>query len=284
MGGSSSSTSTTTVKNLPVYAEPYAKDYLIRGEALSLVAYIPYDGETISPQAQDEIDAITFMASRGRDGDPVMNEAIILMELILNGEFLLGTRQAFIDMWADVQGPITTEIDTLKGLLGDQTLYHVGSPMAEDRTSAEIASYATTILNRIERRLYRQNYDVERDLQSVATGSATMVGGHGVIDAELLRMAGLHQREYDQAVLHDLYRIWQEGIEGEIKRLDILGNCIRALVGTQVATTEPYYRPNKTASIAGGAISGATMGYKVSGGNPWGAAIGGVLGGLAGSA
>ncbi|MCK4789461.1 MAG: hypothetical protein KAV87_37310 [Desulfobacteraceae bacterium] len=281
MGGSRAGTSTTTVKRLPEYAQPYAKSYIERGEGLSNDAYVTYSGATIAPQSQDEIDGITAMASRGRDGDPVMNEGVILMELILNGAFLLGTRQAFIDMWDEVQAPLASEINTLKSLIGGQTLYYTGAPIVEDRTSGELAQYATTILNRMERRLYRENYDIERELQSVAIGSSIQIGGHEIVNAELLRMSGVHQREYNQAVLHDLYRIWMEGIEGEIKRLDILGNSIRALVGTQSAITKPYYRPSKTASTAGGAISGATIGYQM--GGAWGAVAGGIVGGVFGN-
>lgn len=279
--GSKSTSSTTTVKRLPAYAEPYCLDYIKRAEALSLdTTYLDYDGSTIAEQSQDEIDGVVAMASRGRDGDPVMNVAVIVMELILNGSFLLGTRQAFINMWSEVQSPLSSEMDTLKGLLGG-TAYYVGPPIVEDRIDGELSSYATTILDRIERKLYRENYNIERELESVASGSANSIGGHSILDAELLRKAGLSQREYNSAILHDLYRIWLESQDSQIKKLDILGNGIRALVGTQSAITKPYYRPSKVASAIGGAAAGASVGSAIStgaAGGVYGAIIGGVIG------
>lgn len=284
MGGSKSGSSTTTVKRLPDYAQPYAKDYMIEAEKLSLVAYTPYAYDTITDQPQDEIDALVAMVARGKDGDPVMNEAVILLELILNGAFLLGTRQAFIDMWSAVQSPLATEINTLKGLIGNDTLYHVGAPISENRVTDELTTYATTIMNRLERKLYRVNYDTEREAQSVATGASPGIGRHGIIDAEVLRAGGLYQREYDQAVLHDLYRKFLEIEEGQIKQLDILGNSIRAMVGTQTSSTKPYYRPDKTAATVGGALTGAALGAKYgSAAGGWGVVIGAVVGGVLGN-
>lgn len=281
MGGSKAGSSTTTVKRLPDYAQPYAKDYMIRAEQLSLTAYSPYTPDTIAPQSQDEIDALIAMVARGKDGDPVMNEAVILMELILNGAFLLGTRQAFIDMWSAVQSPLATEINALKGLIGNDTLYYVGAPISENRVTDELATYATTVMDRLEKKLYRVNYDTEREAQSVAAGAAPGIGRYGIIDAEVLRAGGLYQREYDQAVLHDLYRKFLEIEEGQIKQLDILGNSIRAMVGTQTSSTKPYYRPDKTAGTVGGAISGAVVGSQILPG--WGTVIGAVVGGVLGN-
>jgi hypothetical protein len=285
MGGSKASSSTTTVKRLPDFAQGHAREYVNDSQKLSLEAYKGYTGDTIAPQAANEIAALTAMANRGRGGDPVINEAVLAMELILNGSFLPGTRQAFIDMWSSVQSAFATERAALTGLLAGDTLYYVGAPVVENRGAAAMTAYGTKVMERLERRLYRENYKVERDVQSASAGYAVQIGKQGIADAEILRASGLYQREYDQAVLHDLYRIWLDDQEGAITRLEILGNSIRTMVGTQMARTKPQYRPDKTAAVAGGALSGAAAGASMSTtAGPWGIVIGAVVGGVLGYA
>jgi hypothetical protein len=284
MSGKSSS-STTTIKKLPEYAQFYAQRYMKSARDLSEKDYEGYTDPTIAPQDDNEIAALVAMASRGRDGDPVMNEAVIVMELILNGSFLPGTRQAFIDMWSSVQSAFATERAALTGLLAGDTLYHVGAPITENRSGGPLAAYGTKVMERLESRLYRENHKMERDVQSGAASLAPEIGKQGIRDAEILRVAGLHQREYDQSVLHDLYRTWTENQERKIIRLEILGNSIRTMVGTQVAKTKPYYRPSKAIAAAGGALAGAAAGAKVgASGSYWGMAVGAVIGAVVGIA
>ena len=108
--------------------------------------------------------------------------------------------------------------------------------------------------------------------------------GQPYIDADILRTAGLHQRQFNQEELTDLYNRWLDEETAAVQKLELLGNAIRALVGTQYTKTEPLYKPSQAVAMAGGAVTGAVGGYMAASAmygasaGPTGMVIGGVIG------
>jgi len=65
-----------------------------------------------------------------------------------------------------------------------------------------------------------------------------------------------------------------------VANLEIFGNMLRALTGSQQTTTSTDPKSNKMMGAVGGAITGAMIGSQILPG--WGTAIGFVVGGIAG--
>ena len=262
MGGSSRGSSTTTVKRLPAYAEPYARSFLDGAETLSIEAYTDYPDKTYADQTADEITAIAKLVTRGTGGNTLINKSIVYLEAVLNSDYLSGTYSKFVDLLDTISAKTTTEFSTVNDLLGGKP-YVIGDLSGDNLAQEMSAAIPATVLLRNEKILYHKNYTIERQLQNDAIAHTIEHGKQGIVNGEILRTAGMLQREYDHGYYMDLYKEWYDDQIGEIKRLDILGNGIRALVGTQISSTKPYYRPSKVAGAIGGAISFAVMGQQI---------------------
>lgn len=282
MGGKSS-TSTTTVKNLPDYCTPYVVSYLERSAVLSRLAYAPYGGTTVAAQNADETDGIAGLALRGRNGNVTITKGIAFVLDTLQGDYLPGTDTPFQNSLSKVSTGIsdsfTNEVLVLIGvsgvILGDPS----GENVAQNLCSGTVSKYS----NRVQAALYAKNHRVGRIDQHQGLEFGPEYASQPYRDAELLRAAGLYQREYDQSVYLDTYNKWVDAQVWRVQRLEILGNAIRALVGTQYSKTEPVYTPSKVVAVAGGAMAGAAMGAYIGSAYPVvGTAIGAVVGGLMG--
>jgi hypothetical protein len=75
-------------------------------------------------------------------------------------------------------------------------------------------------------------------------------------DMDILKQAGLYEREYQQAGIDDHFKRWKEVELYKVKRIEILGNAIRAMVGAQIVSTTPLYRPSDWAQISAIAATG----------------------------
>ena len=283
MGGSNKGSSTTTVKRLPAYAEPYAKSYLEGAETLSLEAYTNYPENTYADQTADEIAAIAKLVARGSGGNALIDKSIVYLEAVLDGDYLLGVYAKFTDLLSTISSKTTAQFSAINNLLGGKP-YIIGDLSGDNLAQEMSSTTAAIVLTRNEKILYNKNYLEERFLQNDSIEHVIEHGKQGIVDGELLRMAGVLQREYDHGYYMDLYKEWYEDQIGEIKRLEILGNGVRALVGTQTAITKPYYRPSKVAGAIGGALSFAVMGSKMAASMAAAKASAAAGGGVAGAA
>lgn len=245
------------------------------------------DGDTYAAQDGYETDGINKLADRGRNGDAlIQNNAIPYIEGVLDGNYLTGTRAEFVTMLGKVADKPK---ETFKNILDEigTSLYVVG-----DLSSSNLAKESvddTKYYDRTAALIKAQNYKSERRRQEHAISYGIEYGKQSVIDAETLRMSGLYQREYEQGKLTDVYKKEYNKLVTKVRRLEILGNAVRALVGTHEAETKPYYRPSPVIGIMGGAMagaaSGAMLGSVVPGigtlaGAIGGAILGGGMGGL----
>jgi hypothetical protein len=284
--GSGSGSSTTTVKRLPDYCEIYVTQFLIRSSALSTEAYVPYwdtlgADPTIAPQPANETAAIALLATRGRNGNATISKGITFIQDVLDGDYLLGLDAIFQASLDLVHNNLVTQFtNEVLPLLGASPLV-MGDLSAENLASSLAAGRGAVWSARIQAKLYAENYRSGRLMQDRVRAHGLAYASAAYKDGETLRLAGLYQREYNQASAEDSYKHWIDVEISRVKRLEILGNAIRAMVGTQYTKTTPLFKPSPVTGFVGGAVAGAQIGAMS--GNPYGVAIGAVVGGIVGA-
>ena len=282
--GSSSGTSTTVVKRLPDYAQPYAQNMIVRAQVLSdPSSYVPYPGTTFATQNATELAALATLVARGGSGNLTISKGIAYIEDLLDGLYLLGADVFFEAAEDAVEDNLEPAIDTSIVLLLGGSKFAMGNfegaNLARTLASTTYAKY----FSRAMAKLYAENYKAGRTDQNQALAIGLEYGAQPIKNAETLRMAGFYTREYNQQLLTDLFNKLVDTQVYKIQHLEILGNAIRALVGSQTSRTDPFYRPSPWIAAAGGAISGAAAGAMIGvetgmWSGPWGAVVGGVIG------
>jgi hypothetical protein len=278
-GGGGGGTSTSTVRTVPDWAIPYVTAYWNQAYALWQADTLAvYTGDVTAAQPQDEIDGIAGLAVRGRYGDQVITKAVAYEDDVINGGYLAGTKAAFLAALALVTGNSTTDFASVNSRIGRKPLF-VGDPDSTLLAQALVTGTPALYNARVSALIYADNFRKERDIQDRGLAYGVEMGKHAAIDAEALRRAGLYQREYLQGSYELSHRLFVEGQEIAVANLELFGNAIRALTGSQ-QTTSQTQEGNKLMSAVGGAVGGAMVGFMV-GGIP-GAVVGGIIGGVIG--
>jgi len=279
-GGGGGGTSTSTVRTVPDWAIPYVTAYWDQAYALWQADTLAvYTGDITADQPQDEIDGIDGLANRGRYGDQVITKAIAYENDVINGGFLPGTKSAFLAALALVTGNSTTDFASVNSRIGRKPLF-VGDSDSSLLAQALVVGTPAIYNARMSALIYADNFRKEREIQDHGLAYGVEMGKHAAIDAEALRRAGMYQREYLQGTYELSHRLFVEGQEIAVANLELFGNAIRALTGSQQTTTQNQEGGSKLMGAAGGAVGGAMMGFMV-GGIP-GAVIGGMIGGVIG--
>ena len=272
--------STSTLVTVPSWAQGYVQTYAqIAYDLWNQPALAQYTGQITAAQPQNEADGIQALAIRGSGGDAVISKATAFIEDVIQGNRLAGTKQEFIDALALVTGNSTTDFASVSSRIGKKAR-HVGDPDSTFLAQNLAAGYPATFNARVSAAVYADNFSKERVFLDHALAYGVEMGKHPVIDAETLRKAGLANREYLQNSYINSHKLWLEGQEMDVANLEIFGNMLRALTGSQQTTTQNDAKGNKTMGALGGAIGGAMIGSQILPG--WGTAIGFVVGGIAG--
>lgn len=286
MGSSHSGSSTTTVERLPDYiagVSGYAKRYMT--DALNLYYEVKaentvYGAETFATSNADEIAGTMALANRGRNGDPLISAGIACLLVVLAGSYRNGTHAAFLALLSTEQDAVATLFtNDINPLLGG-SLHYVGDLSGANLAQSLAATSVAKIMDRVFSSIYLDNYSKERRNMVEALSLSIDMDGQVYKDAEATRRAGMYNREYMQALYTDAYKAWYEEEVREIRNLDIVGNSIRSMVGTQSSSTKPYYRPSPMVGAVGGMVAGAATGFMMGGG--YGAVAGAVVGGALG--
>jgi hypothetical protein len=288
MGGSSSSgTTTQTVRTVPDWAIPYVTAYWDQAYALWQADTLAvYSGDVTADQPQDEIDGIAGLANRGRYGDQVISKAIAYENDVINDGYIAGTKAAFIAALASVTDQSTADFASVNSRVGRKP-YYVGDSDSTQLAQTFITGTAALYNARVSALIYADNFRKERVIQDHGLAYGVEMGKHAAIDAEALRRAGMYQREYLQGTYVLSHKLFLEGQEIAVANLEIFGQAIRGLTGSQQTTDSTQPGGNKLASSVGMGVTGAVAGYMIgaeigSVGGPWGAAIGFVVGGIIG--
>jgi hypothetical protein len=239
-----------------------------------------YSGPIFAAQPQDEIDGIAGLATRGRYGDQVITKAIAYEDDVINGGYLGGTKASFLAALSLVTGNSTTDFGSVNSRIGRKP-YYVGDPDSTFLAQSLVVGVPALYNARVSALIYADNFRKERVIQDHALGYGVEMGKHAAIDGETLRRAGLYQREYVQYGYTMSHKLFLEEQELAVVNLEIFGNCLRALTGSQQTTTQDFEGGNKLTSAVGMGMAGGVIGFYIGGGPP-GAAIGFVVGSVAG--
>lgn len=283
--GSSAGKSTTTVKNLPEYAQPFVQDYLLRSSILSKTGLSNYEESTYANQTLEEQDGINKLAIRGRNGNLGINKSVDYIDGVLIDSYLNNTSPEFQIMLDLISDKSTQSFLTyVKPKIGatNELMGNLGNENhAQDLTINTPAKY----INRLNKYLYDKTYNNDRNRQGNILDYSNVFISRDIKDAEILRIAGLYTRDYQQGNYINLYTRWFENETLKARSIDILGNAIRTMTGTQSSKTEPYYRIPKwvpvTISAVGGAIAGAQIGSAIYPGI--GTVVGAIIGAIVGA-
>ena len=120
--------------------------------------------------------------------------------------------------------------------IGHKALY-IGDPDSNYLAKQLTATTAATYIARLAAKMEADNYIRERASQDFAVGFGPVFAKEEVADAETLRKAGLYTRQYLQSTYEPLNRLFIETEECNVVRLEIFGNALRALTGSQQTTT-----------------------------------------------
>ena len=125
---------------------------------------------------------------------------------------------------------------------------------------------------------------------TAAAGLPNVAGlqqGYGQKDASLLQTIGAAQQNYGQQLDNSRYGQFLDEQGWPVQNLDLLlgavGGVPYSTTGQGLNTQKQNLNKNVAGGILGGALSGATTGAAVSGGNPYVAAGGAIIGGISGA-
>ncbi len=278
MSGGGGGTSTSTVISVPAWAQDTVSLYATTAMALKDASTIqPYAGTIVATQPADETDGIAGLANRGRYGDQVIVKAIAYLDDVINGGRLPGTKADFLAALGFVTGNSTSSFASVNSRIGKKALF-VGDPDSSYLARTLATGYPALYNTRVSAKIYADNYKREREIQDHALGYGVEMGKHAAIDAEALRRAGFYQREYLQSTYVLDHKLFVEQQEMAVVNLEIFGNVLRALTGSQQTTTQQQ-EGNKLMGAVGGVIAGAMIGSYF---GPVGTVVGGVIGGVLG--
>jgi hypothetical protein len=273
-GGGGSSDSVVNQNAIPPYAQPRCEEYMARANVLSQEedgAWPAYTGVTYAPRNSNEVDGILAMATRACAGHPIIVAGEALLRDEVDG-FEHGTNTKLDAFFAkrlealkqDFEEETLPTINRAALLMGRWGSYPHNTLHA--RAAEKLAEAITALTVEV----YGEDYFFEKERRIAALGHGIRFGSEDVRDGEFLRQAGLLEREYIQGGYDDEFKKWKEQEVAAVKRLEIMGNAIRAMAGAQVTTVTPFHRPSPVSQVAGLALASLSMYAQIYGGKGMG--------------
>jgi hypothetical protein len=288
MNGGSGASNVTVENPIPVWAENEIAKYLSHSKqmakddafsngigtsnTLKLYDYtgtIPNENDTYASRNQDEIDGIENLATRARNGSPIITSAKTLITDNVEGDNL-GNNPNLDELYDVASENILQELDeeVLPSIEFEALSLNMFASSGFAIRQAQAAEKGLQKLLDISKSIYYDDYNSERNSQNSMLAYMINYGNESTRDAELLRQAGLYDREYEQGILTAAYREWFADQMHLIRKLEVLGNGVRAIVGAQYRkVVEPFYRPSDMSQIAGLAFAGAGVAASIYGAN-----------------
>lgn len=222
---------------------------------------------TYATQNADELEGISRLATRARNGSSVISAGETVLRDTYDGLKLTGNpkldslwtrrKEEVVQEWDEETLPRIDSIANLNGAFGSSG-HHVLQAKEAEKVMKRLAAIAYEI--------YGQSYFAERVIQQAALGLGIEYGTQDIKDAEMLRQVGLYKREYSQGAREDAYKRSLADIDMQIMRLEVLGNSIRTVMGSYVTRTSQLFYPSKFAEIAGIALAGLSLAGSLYGG------------------
>lgn len=239
-----------------------------------------YQGNTVTPLSQQTESALQLAEQRALAGSPLMGQAQGQLSQTLQGDYL-GGNPAF-------QGAVDAASSGLLRQYNQNIVPQINASFssagrygsgAQANAQGQAATGLMEQLGNINSSMAYQNYEAERGRQFGATQMAPYLAQQDYNDIAQLQQVGAARENYAQDVLAaDIAKHnWEQALP--TNKIATLSGLVQGGYGGTSTTTTPYFR-NTSAGILSGALGGASAGAGVAG--PWGAAAGGILGGLAG--
>lgn len=287
MGGSDTPDKTTTITELPAFAQPYAQNLLSRGAALSNAPMPVYGGQRSAGLNTLQTAGMNATANRAMNGSSEIQAGSNQLRNTLNGAYL--NRDTGTNAFSGENPYLQSTIDKAAG---DITRNYNGAVNGTDSTFArggafggsawqqaqqgnqrELAQGLADSSNAIRMQNYQQsaqldearlnrnqqNFAAERANQMQGLGQGLEYGNQAYRDADALQSAGEIQYGADQNYYTDQMDYFNEQAAAPYKSLDVLGNTIRGAVGGGGQTSQTAPGANRTAQAVGGAAAIASL-------------------------
>jgi len=259
-GGGGSSSGTTYTNLLPTYIPGVqAKVEEWMGEAATLASsnFSAYTDPTYAAQDANETDGIAAVATRGRYGSTIELDGKAHLRNLYDG-LKLNVNTKIASFYAAQIAELIQSFD--EEVLPAIRKNHVFAWGGSEHNVAEAiaAEKMMAKINEIAKMFY-DDYVHERALMQQGMAHATPYGLQCIRDMEMLRLAGVYAREYDQGSKMDAWERYNEAAIIPVRNLDILGNATRTILSTYRQTSQKYYGPPKWTQIAGVAIAGLSL-------------------------
>ena len=287
MGGSDTPDKTTTITELPAFAQPYAQSLLTRGAALSTQPMPVYSGQRSANLNSLQKTGMNLTANRAMNGSAEIQAGSQNLRNTLNGAYL--NRDTGTNSFSGENPYLQATIDKAAG---DITRNYNGAVNGTDATFArggafggsawqnaqqgnqrELAQGLADSSNALRSAAYNQsaqldearlnrnqsNYQAERANQMQGLGAGLDYGNQAYKDADALQAAGEIQYGSDQNLYTDQMDYFNEQAAAPYKSLDVLGNTIRGAVGGGGQTSQTAPGANRTAQAVGGAAAIASL-------------------------
>lgn len=199
-----------------------------------------YAGTIIAPQDSNETGAIAKLAARGAGGNATVTGAYALADGIIKGNNLTGLPSS---LNSNISSKEIAAFALVSNLIGKKSFF-AGDPDITLLAQALTLSTPTTYLNRLTARIENDNYHAERASMDVALGLGIDLASQAVLNADVLRKSGLYAREYLQGTYELLNKLYIEQEEINVYKLEIFGNALRAITGSQQTTSSSDNGPS----------------------------------------
>ncbi len=267
-------TSQTTTREIPAWAQPAAQDLLARGTTLSNTPYQTYDGQRIAGMTDNQNTGLNMIQNRAMNGSAEQTAARQNYTDTMNGAYLSPDSNPYL------RNTVNQALGDVSGRVNSQFSGNGYGTTAHQET-------LTRNLTQAANDAYGQNYANERNNQMKGLAVADQMGNIDYNNAQQLIGVGDIQRQESQDVLNNQYSDWLAAQNQPYRQLDVLANSLGAAVnGNGSVQAAGYasnpYTANRYANAVGGALGGYSLGSALGDNGGYGAVAGGLLGYMGG--
>ena len=214
-----------------------------------------YSGDIIATQPINEENGRSALISRSVYGNATIDAAYTFVDGMINGGKLTGLTAGLLSKISTKEIAAFAEISAL---IGDKALY-VGDPDTTLLAQTLVVTTPATYIARLNAQIEYDNYEEERFAMDTALGLGIDLGKQSALDAENLRKGGLYLREYYQTTYELAHKLYIEQEEINVYRLEILGNALRAITGSQQASSGNDSGPSSLMQAVGVVSAGVGL-------------------------
>jgi hypothetical protein len=245
----------TYIPNIQTWATTYIQNAISKMSAPG--NYTEYTDPTYAAQNANELAGIAALALRGSAGVQIEADGKSYLRDLYDA-LNLNTNTKIAAHYAKLIEALLEEFDdTVMPIIQHQHVFAFGGSdhnVAEALASKKMMAKINEIAS-----LFYADYRQERQLMHEGLAHATPYGLQCIRDAEMLRQAGVYEREYAQGALQDAWDHYNEVQLLPIRNLDIAGNAVKTVLGTTRSTATTFHKPSALSQVAGLAIAGLSI-------------------------